>query len=161
MIKFAQKSKGEMPKISTASLPDVIFMLLFFFMVSSTIKNTSIKVNIRSPFATELKKLEKKSLVLFVYVGKPKDVEKYGTAPRIQINDAFVSIDKVGEVLARERENKPENDKPKMSVSIKADINVEMGIITDIKQELRKVSLLKVNYSAQGGTVDRVFENLR
>jgi len=161
MIKFQQKSKGKAPTISTASLPDIIFILLFFFMVSSTIKNTSIKVSIKAPFATELKKLEKKSLVLFVYVGKPLDIEKYGTAPRIQINDAFVTIDKVGELLARERENRNENDKPKMSVSIKADANTEMGIITDIKQELRKVSLLKVNYSAQGGSIEKVFENLR
>lgn len=161
MIKFQQKSKGKAPTISTASLPDIIFILLFFFMVSSTIKNTSLKVDVRPPYATELKKLEKKSLVLFVYVGRPKDVGRFGTAPRIQINDAFVSIDKVGELLARERENKNEADKPKMTVSIKADGNVEMGIITDIKQELRKVSLLKVNYSAQGGGQEKVFENLR
>lgn len=161
MIRFKPKSKGSTPTISTASLPDTIFLLLFFFMVSSTIKDTTIKVKITPPYATELKKLEKKSLVLFVYVGKPHDVVKFGTAPRIQINDAFVSIDKVGELLARERENKKESDKPKMSVSIKADSDVEMGIITDIKQELRKVSLLKVNYSAQAGTQEKVFGNLR
>ncbi len=161
MIRFQQKSKGSAPTISTASLPDIIFMLLFFFMVSSTIKNTSLKVVTNTPYATELKKLEKKSLVSFIYVGRPVDVAKFGTAPRIQLNDAFATVDKIQDFVAQEREKLKESDKPKMSVSIKADANVDMGIITDIKQALRKAGALKINYSAKSGSLEMIFGNLR
>ena len=73
MSKFKKKKKG-MPGISTASLPDIVFMLLFFFMVTTVMRETELKIKKpQLPKATEIKKLERKSLVSYIYVGKVED----------------------------------------------------------------------------------------
>jgi biopolymer transport protein ExbD len=159
MTKFARKSKGKMPGISTASLPDIVFMLLFFFMVTTVLRETNLKVTISPPFASEIKKLEKKSLVSYIYIGKPQQKEVYGTAPRIQLNDAFATKDKIREFISSEREKMTEGERNKMTVSLKCDKNVEMGIVTDVKEELKKASALKVNYSSRSGTQREIFSN--
>ena len=160
MISFREKVPKNVPKISTASLPDIIFMLLFFFMITTTLKETSLLVSIRAPFATEVKKLEKKSQVTYIYVGIPQQ-KVYGTLPRIQLNDAFQPVDNIREFVEKERQKMPEEIRNKMTVSLKADKNIEMGIITDIKQELRKASALKINYSAGMGSQQLVFSNVQ
>jgi biopolymer transport protein ExbD len=103
MTKFARKSKGKKPGINTASLPDIVFMLLFFFMVTTVLRETNLKVDIFAPFASEIKKLEKKSLVSYIYIGKPILNKVYGTAPRIQLNDAFATKEKIREFISSER----------------------------------------------------------
>ena len=151
MAKFARKGKGGTPAISTASLPDIVFMLLFFFMVSTTMREVDLKIKVKLPDATEIKKLEKKSLVSYIYVGAPIQAyrEKYGTEPRLQLNDELSKISDIVNYISAEREKMDENDIPFMTTSIKADMEVKMGIITDIKQELRKAQALKINYSAR------------
>lgn len=151
MAKFARKGKGGTPAISTASLPDIVFMLLFFFMVSTTMREVDLKISVKVPEATEIKKLEKKSLVSYIYVGAPIQAyrEKYGTEPRLQLNDELSQISDIVTYISAEREKMDENDIPFMTTSIKADMEVKMGIITDIKQELRKAQALKINYSAR------------
>lgn len=140
-----------MKKINTASLPDVIFMLLFFFMVTTVMRETNLKVTIKTPTATEIKKLEKKSLVSYIYVGKPHlALQKiYGTEPRIQLNDAFATADDIRDFISSEREQMDENEQKLMTVSLKIDQDTKMGVVTDIKQELRKASALKINYSSR------------
>ena len=151
MAKFGRKNKGGMPAISTSSLPDIIYMLLFFFMVSTTMKEIEYKVKITLPGATEVKKLEKKSLVTYIYVGEPhiKFRKLYGSDSRIQLNDAFSNKDQIREYISTERDAMSESDRPFMTTSLKVDENTKMGIVTDIKQELRKASALKINYSSR------------
>lgn len=161
MAKFRKKGKGDVPAISTASMPDIVFMLLFFFMVSTTVRETSLKVKIAAPYATEIKKLEKKSLVSFIYIGRPVNAKMYGTAPRIQLNDAFATTAQIREFVSSEREKMSEADRNKMFISLKADGDIDMGIITDVKQELRRASALKINYSTRSGTQRAIFENLK
>ena len=129
MARFRKKGKGSLPAVSTASLPDIVFLLLIFFIISSTLRQTDLKVKVLTPFGTEIKKLEKKSLVSYIYIGKPTDTKKYGTAPRIQLNDAFASPSSIREFIASERQKRSEADRNKMSVSLKADENIDMGII--------------------------------
>ena len=138
--------------MNTASLPDIVFMLLFFFMVSTSMKDVEMMVRIKTPEATELSKLEKKTLVSYVYVGVPMNTRKYGSEPRIQLNDTYSTVDDIQSYILQEREGMKESDRPKMTVSIKADYDVEMGTITDIKQALRKAQALKISYSARRGT---------
>ncbi|MBN2758608.1 MAG: biopolymer transporter ExbD [Bacteroidales bacterium] len=151
MAKFNRKGKGGTPAISTASLPDIVFMLLFFFMVTTVMREVEMKIRIKLPQATEIKKLEKKSLVSYIYVGKPipSYEAKFGTEPRIQLNDEFSQMSDVVAYISAEREKLDENDIPQMITSIKADSDVKMGIITDLKQELRKAQALKINYSTR------------
>ncbi len=151
MAKFNRKGKGGMPAISTASLPDIVFMLLFFFMVATVMRETEQKVEVSVPVATQIKKLERKNLVSYVYVGEPTKKFKaiYGTEPRIQLNDQYARVEDLQQYITSERDARDENEVPLMTTSLKVDKNVKMGIVTDIKQELRKNSALKINYSSR------------
>lgn len=146
-----KKGGKETPPISTASLPDVIFMILFFFMVSTSMREQELKVSFSVPAATEVQKLEKKSLVSYIYIGVPVKTEqaKWGMAPRIQLNDSFRTTRDILDFVASERDNLKESDRNSMTVAIKADQFTRMGIITDVKQELRKANALKISYTAQ------------
>ncbi len=151
MSKFRKKGGKELPAISTASLPDIVFMLLFFFMVSTTMREVTLKVQVKLPEATELSKLEKKSLVSYIYVGEPlQQYQKtFGVAPRIQLNDQFASVGDITDFVIAEREARAEEERPMMITSLKVDENTKMGIVTDIKQELRKAAALHINYSSR------------
>lgn len=156
---FERKRKKGSPGISTASLPDIVFMLLFFFMVATVMREVELKVEVNAgdlPEATEIKKLEKKSLVSYIYVGKPKPAFRamYGSEPRIQLNSAFADVNDIREYIIAERELRDEAEIPFMTTSLKVHEDTKMGIVTDIKQELRKASALKINYSAQERTQD-------
>lgn len=145
--RFKRKVGKETPKISTSSLPDIIFILLFFFMVVTVMRDTSIKVRTTLPQATEIQKMEKKSLVNFMYVGPPTNKENFGTAPRLQLDDAFADPEEIGEWVNVIKAGAREADKNKLIFSLKADKDVTMGLISDIKQEMRKADALKLNYS--------------
>lgn len=153
MSKFRQKDKRGVGGLNTSSLPDIVFMLLFFFMVSTSMRDVELKVRIRNPEASEVTKLEKKSMVTYIYVGVPQRSfqSKFGTEPRLQLNDQFASVDDIQSYIVQERESMSENDRPLMTVSIKADYDCPMGIITDVKQALRKAQALKISYSARKG----------
>jgi len=151
MGKFSRKGKGGVPALSTSSLPDIIFMLLFFFMVTTTMRETELKIKVKMPEATEIKKLEKKSLVSNIHVGAPKESYQamYGTEPRIQLNDVFAKVSDIADYISNERAARDENEVPFMTVSLKVDGKTQMGIVTDIKQELRKCNALKLNYATR------------
>ncbi len=151
MPKFKKSTGKSVKAINTASLPDIVFMLLFFFMVSTVMRETTLKVMIRVPAATEIKKLEKKSLVSYIYIGKPQPglQRMYGTEPRIQLNDQFATEEDIRDFITSEREQMEEYEQKQMTVSLKIDESTKMGIVTDVKQELRKASALKINYSSR------------
>ena len=151
MGKFNKTGKRGMPALNTSSLPDLIFTLLFFFMIVTTMREVTLKVEFKIPQATELEKLEKKSLVTFIYVGKPTaDLrKKMGSESRIQLNDKFADVAEIQDYITQERTSMKEEDQPFMTVSLKIDKETKMGIVTDIKQALRQAYALKINYSAQ------------
>lgn len=151
MSRFRREDKKHVQAINTASLPDIVFMLLFFFMVTTTMKEVTLRVRVNSPYATEIQKLENKSLVSYIYIGQPIQKSTFGTLPRIQLNDAFAEPSQIREFISAQRQKTPEDERPKMTVSLKVDENVKMGIVTDVKQELRKASALKINYSTKLG----------
>lgn len=155
MARFKKKGSKETPAISTAALPDIVFMLLFFFMVSTVMREVTLNVDVKLPNATEIKKLEKKSLVSYIYVGSPtKPYRKmYGSDSRVQLNDAFKELEDIQSYVFGEREKLDEAERPAMIISLKADKETKMGIVTDIKQELRQAQALKLNYSAKKGDV--------
>lgn len=151
MGKFSKAGGREMPELNTSSLPDLVFAFLFFIMMVTTMREVTLKVVFRAPQATELQKLEKKSLVTFIYVGEPTSEFRgqMGTATRVQLNDNFAEISEIQDYIAQEKSSMKEEDAPYMTVSIKADRDTQMGVITDIKQALREAYALKISYSAQ------------
>ena len=151
MAKFGNKKGKEMPQVSTASLPDIIFMLLFFFMVVTVLRDAELKVTVNTPSASELTKLEKKSLVNYLYIGRPvkKFQPLYGTSPQMQLGDKFASVGDIPLFLENHRITVPEVQRPGITSSLKVDGTVTMGIVSDVKTSLRKANQLKVNYSAK------------
>lgn len=156
MSKFNKKRGKSSPAISTASLPDIIFMLLFFFMVVTVLRDAELKVQVNTPSATELTKLEKKSLVNYIYIGRPtkKFQEIYGTSPKLQLGDAFKTVRDIPLFVEQHRVTVPENQRAGITSSLRVDGKVTMGIISDVKTELRKAGQLKVNYSAKPRSED-------
>ena len=149
MARFKTTKTKESPHINTASLPDVIFILLFFFMVTTTMRENTLLVRITLPEATQVQKLQKKSLVSYIYIGEPIDKALYGTKSRIQLNDSYATVKDIQEFVSKERQARNEADRKLLTTSLKVDENTKMGIVTDVKQELRKANALKINYSTR------------
>ena len=150
MSKFKDEGKKGIPAVNTASLPDIIFMLLFFFMVTTVMRETDLKVKITLPEATEVEKLEDKALVDYIYIGPPSD-PLLGTEPRIQLNDTFAELSDIGSFIEENRIRRQEAEIPRITTSLKVDKETYMKIVTDVKQELRKANALKINYSTARG----------
>lgn len=155
MSKFKKKKSGGIPAVNTSALPDIVFMLLFFFMVSTVMKEDDIKVKQSLPKASELNKLERKSLVSYIYIGVPNIAVqgKTVTEPMLQLNGTLQTVSEIKTFILQEREARLESEVPLMTTSIKADKEVKMGLVTDIKQELRKVQAYKISYAAVKGSV--------
>ena len=153
MSRFRKEGGKKTPKINTASLPDIIFMLLFFFMVTTVMRETTLYVRTSLPSATEIQQLERRSLVSFIYIGPPIQSQVFGTEPRIQLYDQFATPADIASFIESERQATAEAERPLMTTSLKVDRDTKMGIVTDVKQELRLVNALRVNYSTTRGDV--------
>ena len=156
MAKIRKDKERETPALSTSSLPDIIFMFLFFFMAVTTMKEITFKVRVSAPYASEVQKLDNKSLTRYVYVGKPMQqyTKSFGSETRIQLGDAFADISELESFIVSERSAMNEDDQNLMTVSIKADKDTKMGIINDIKQSLRRAYALKIVYTANKTVVN-------
>lgn len=145
MARFKQKNDKGTPGLNMGSMSDIIFMLLFFFMVITTMRESELFVKITPPKGSEVTKLEKKSLVSYINIGVPQDnyTAKYGTEPRIQLNDQIADVEDIRQFVELEKSARSEEDSKLLTFAIKADGKVKMGLISDIKQELRASSALK------------------
>jgi biopolymer transport protein ExbD len=147
MAKFKKKTSTSQD-IPTAALPDIIFMLLFFFMVTTVLRESTIMVKQSIPKATQLRQLEQKKLVSYLYVGRPNDTEKFGREPKIQANDAFIEVDGIIQFIEEEKGKLAENEKDQITISLKVDDETKMGIIADIQEKMRDVNARKLMYAA-------------
>ncbi|WP_370000772.1 ExbD/TolR family protein [Winogradskyella sp.] len=146
MSKFKKGKQGDLPAISTASLPDIVFMLLFFFMVATVMRDSSLMIQNILPSADQVEKL-KKDRTAFIYAGKPSpQFKQFGEEPRIQFNDAFIDVDQVKPSVLQAQAELVEELQPKFVVGLKVDKDTHAGLVSDIKQELRKANTLKVMY---------------
>lgn len=152
MSKFTKKKSGELPAISTASLPDIVFMLLFFFMVVTVLRDDNLLVQNKLPKADQVEKL-KKDRSVYIYAGKPsiRYVDKYGGEPKIQIGDKYTDITNIKFALTEARQKLLPELQDKVMVALKVDEKTNTGMVTDIKQELRDLNMLKIIYIATPG----------
>lgn len=155
MGKFNKAGGREMPELNTSSLPDLVFAFLFFIMMVTSMREVTPKISYSNlPQATELDKLEEKSLVTFIYVGKPTEAytHMYGTSSAIQLNDQVTNDASHVYNYVKQAEAKIAADKRhRMQVSIKGDRETKVNIIAEVKEELRRANTLNVSYSARQG----------
>jgi biopolymer transport protein ExbD len=147
MAKFKKKNKAS-TAISVASLPDIVFMLLFFFMVTTVLREQDLLVEQNLPQASQLQKLQKKSLISYLYVGKPRNTALYGTEPRVQANDALINTSDIVLWVNQEKDMLSEAEREQITISLKADRDVKMGPISDIQFELREADARRVLYAS-------------
>ena len=148
MSMFKRKDHS-VPGLNTASLPDLIFTVLFFFMIVTHMKENQMKVKYQVPQGTKLERLAKKSTVSHIYIGKPY---KGGGDNAVQVNDKIVDAADVEDFIAAERKRMAPDDAKNMTVSIKADKKADMGVVSDVKQSLRRANALKILYSGKKST---------
>ncbi|CAN5483636.1 biopolymer transporter ExbD [soil metagenome] len=146
MSKFKKKAQVKQD-IPTSSMPDVVFMLLFFFMVTTEMRETSINVEQRIPKATQLRKILRKSLVADIYIGEPKKTEQFGKEPKIQVDDVFIEPKDIILWVSRAKDNLDEAERDQLTVSLKVDNEAKRGIIADVETELRKANARKIMYT--------------
>ena len=152
MAKFRKEGKKEVPQVSTSSLPDIVYMLIFFFMITTTMRDVELKVKASPlPKATEIQKLEHKALVSSIYIGAPRD-SKLGTESRIQLDDAFATPADIADWIQKERDSRNPADSPLLTTALKVHKDTRMGVVTDVKQELRKVGAFRINYTTLKGS---------
>jgi len=128
-------------------MPDVVFMLLFFFMVTTQMRDTSIIVQQRIPEASQLRKLQRKSLVKYLYIGEPRKIAEWGKEPKIQANDVFIQPREIIQWVNQEKSQLDESERDQITVALKVDNETKRGIIADVETELRKANARKLLYS--------------
>lgn len=146
MSKFKKKANTKQD-IPTSALPDIIFMLLFFFMVTTVLREVTIKVKQQIPEATQLRKLQRKSLVAYLYIGEPKAPAQYGTEPRIQANDVFIEPRDVLLWVNQEKDKLDEVERDQITIAMKVDEDAQRGLVSDVELELRKANARKLLYT--------------
>lgn len=149
MAKFSKKTKAD-TNIPTSALPDIIFMLLFFFMVTTVLREQDLLVEQKIPQATQLQKLQKKSLISYLFLGKPKNPQLYGSEPRIQANDVLINTTDILQWVNQEKDALSEAERDQITISLKADRDVKMGPVSDIQFELREADARKLMYASVG-----------
>lgn len=147
---FRNRIERSIPALNTSSLPDLIFTVLFFFMVVTHMRQVTLKVKYRVPQGTELTRLTKKSAVSYVYIGKPS-VQGLPThnGVIIQLNDKFATPDEVSDYVKAEKQSMAEEDQKQQIVSVKADRSTPMSLISEVKMALRKANVRRMSYSAE------------
>lgn len=149
MSKFKKKTNTS-TSIPTSALPDIIFMLLFFFMVTTVLREQDLLVEQKIPQATQLQKLQKKTLISYLFIGKPKNASLYGAEPRIQANDVLITPPEIVQWVNQERDMLPEADRGFITISMKIDKDVKMGPVSDVQTELRNADARRVLYASSG-----------
>lgn len=145
MSKFKKKTQVKQ-EIPTSSMPDVVFMLLFFFMVTTELRETSIEVKQQIPRAEQLRKLMRKTLVANLYIGEPTKPQ-YGKEPKIQADDTFIDTKDIVRWVNEKRNELEEFERDQLTVSLKVDQDAKRGIISDVELELRKANARKLLYN--------------
>ena len=149
-MSFIKRKERRIPDLNTSSLPDLIFTVLFFFMIVTHMRSVPVNVLYRTPEGKQLTRVAKRASTTYVFIGKPlKQLQRtMGDTIVVQVNDRFVPIHRLTDVMREEKERMEAKGEAEPTVVIKADRDVPMGVVADVKNALREANLLRVHYSA-------------
>ena len=142
-MQIRRKKHRSVPGLNMASMPDLIFTVLFFFMIVTHMRNETVKVKLQVPQGTEVTKSSNKFSTINIYIGR----NHYGDT-QIQVNDRMCSLEQVGTLVRNFKANLSEESQENLIVNLRADRNTDMGIVNDLKKELRNIGALTIRYSA-------------
>jgi len=142
---FQKKTARTTQSIPTASLPDIIFMLLIFFMVTTVLREVDLQVRTILPDAEAIEKIEQKRLIAYVYIGPLRLGDGRFGDDAVQIDDDLIEdLNDIRNIMHRKI-----TDEPRLIVSLRVDQETETGMLYDVQQELRQAGTLRVNYSTK------------
>ncbi len=147
MSMFKQRQRREIPQLNMASMPDLIFTVLFFFMIVTHMRSVPVMVRHQVPAGTELTKLGSKPVVTYIYIGKPLGGDA-DSEPVVQLNDRIVDVTMIDDYMSELLKRLSKEETERMVVSLKVDKDIEMGLVSDVKQALRRADVTRVHYSA-------------
>ena len=145
---FKTRHASREAAISTAALPDIIFMLLFFFMVTTVLRKSDENLKYKIPTAEQLKEIEQKSLITQISIGIPKETVRYGKEARIEAEGRLLDVKDIVPFVMKEKDKLPTYSRDQIIILLKADEEVPMGIVSDVKQELRKANARRIVFAA-------------
>jgi len=147
MQSLFRRSSGEMPGLNLASMPDLIFTVLFFFMLVTHMRHDDVRVHYQVPAGTEVQKLQQKSAVITVYIGPRTTAKSDNSGWGIQVNGQLTDLDHLAALIEAERKKLSPENAERLTVSLKADRKTPMGMIADVKEALQQSYALRINYS--------------
>jgi len=147
MQSIFHRSSHDMPGLNLASMPDLIFTVLFFFMIVTHMRHDDVKVRYQVPAGTQVQKLQQKSALINVYIGPVLSADANSSEWKIQMNGQLTDIDHLPQLIEAERKKLSGENAERLTVSLKADRHTPMGIIADVKEALQKSFALRINYS--------------
>ncbi len=146
-----RRQQHQVPGLNLAAMPDLIFTVLFFFMIVTHMRDVTPQVHYEVPQGKQVEKAPRKAGVIYIFIGQPVDErgQQVSEASCIQLNDRIVTIAQIEEEIAREKAKMSETDRQQLTVSLRADRDTPMGVVNEVKQALRRAGALHVNYSAK------------
>ena len=149
MSMFKQRRQRDIPQLNMASMPDLIFTVLFFFMIVTHMRSVPVMVKHQVPAGKELTKLSKQPVITYIYIGKPLGgAAADSPSSVVQVNDKIMEVDAISDYMSSLRHSLGKEDAENMIVSLKVDKDTEMGMVSDVKQALRRAHVTRVHYSA-------------
>ena len=142
---FKKKQAGSKQEIPTSAMPDVVFMLLFFFMVTTVLREVTLKVKLDLTKATNIEKIEEKRLVSYIYMGPERLPGNELGEDKVQIDDAIVEdIGAIRNIMYDKL-----LEEPKLIVSLRVDEDSEFSLLSDVTKELQQAGTFRINYSTK------------
>ncbi|MBQ6309178.1 MAG: biopolymer transporter ExbD [Prevotella sp.] len=149
MSMFKQRQRRDIPQLNMSSMPDLIFTVLFFFMIVTHMRSVPVMVKHQVPAGKELTKLSKQPVITYIYIGKPLGgAAADSRSSVVQVNDQIMEVDAISDYMSSLRHSLGKEDAENMIVSLKVDKDTEMGLVSDVKQALRRAHVMRVHYSA-------------
>ena len=142
MQSMFQRKRHQVPSLNVASMPDLIFTVLFFFMIVTHMRSDEVKVKLEVPQGSGVQKLANKASVVNIYIGQ------FRGEWAVQLNGDLIEPDAIPACIEEIRSGMSPENADKLTVSLRADRHTPMGVINDVKQALQQSYALRINYSA-------------
>ena len=149
MKSMFHQSRRSVPSLNVASMPDLIFTVLFFFMIVTHMRSDEVKVRLQVPAGVEVQKLANKQAVVNLYIGRK--VESGNSNENtwcVQLNNNVVQPNDIPALIEQIRSGLSAENQSRLTVSLRVDKKAPMGLVSEVKRNLQQAYALKINYSA-------------
>ena len=142
------REKRKIPELNTSALPDLIFTVLFFFIIVTHMRDNNTSMQIKIPYGDKLQKLQKRYAVSNLYIGKDKQ-----NNIQIQLNEKVISLEQLTQIIAAEKDKITDDEQARYTICIKADKKTPLHIISKVKESLQRANVRNVTFIATPSSI--------